>query len=141
MSIDIDTDMLRRSVERAVELALGIGWFSEYERWARDWLTGIDRSAGSARLAFDRVRQWVGFGGESWASRCCLNAAAAAEELARGHHEHASTSANAAIRHADFVANPPPERDRPGEPKQIFDDWNRDPGGMKRGRSFDPREV
>jgi hypothetical protein len=140
--MSIDMDMVRRSVERAVELALGVGWFSEYERWARDWLTGTDRSAESARMAFHRVRQWVCFGGESWASRCCLNAAAAAEELARGYHEHASSSANAAIRHAGFVANPPPERDRPpGEPELIFDDWNRDSGGAKRGRSYDPREV
>ena len=28
--MSIDMDMVRRSVERAVELALGVGWFSEY---------------------------------------------------------------------------------------------------------------
>ncbi len=140
MNIDIDT--ARRSVGRAVGLALGVSWFSEYERWARDWLTGADRSARSARTAFHRVRQWVGFGGETWAARCCLNAAAAAEELARGHHEHASSSANAAIRQAGFVANPPPETARPpGEPELILDDWNYDSNGARRGRSYDPREV
>jgi hypothetical protein len=140
MSIDIDD--MRRSVERAVGLALGIGRFSEYERWARDWLAGVDRSADSAGLAFHRVRQWVGFGGETWAARCCLNAAAAAEELARGHHEHASTSANAAIRQAGFVTNPPPEPARPPrEPELILDDWNYDSNGARRGRSHDPGEV
>jgi hypothetical protein len=138
----MNIDMVRRSVERAVELALGVSWFSEYECWASDWLTGADRSAESARMAFHRVWQWVGFGGESWASRCCLNAAAAAEELARGHENSAASSAEAAIRHAGYVRNPPPERDRPpGEPKLIFDDWNRDSGGAKRGRSYDSREV
>jgi hypothetical protein len=130
------------AITRAIDLARGLSWFDDYTRWAEAWLDGSDRSRESAHLAVARVRQWINFAGDSWATRCCWNAAAAAEELARGHGNSAASSAEAAIRHAGFVANPPPERDRPPrEPGLIFDDWNRDSGGVKRGRSYDPREV
>jgi hypothetical protein len=129
-------------VEEAVRLARDLGFVSEYTRWADRWLEGLDRTRDSAHLAVARVRQWVDFAGDSWASRCVWNAAAAAEELARGHENSAASSAEAAIRHAGYVRNPPPERDRPpGEPELVFDDWNRDSNGVRRGRSYDPREV
>ncbi len=129
-------------VEQAVRLARDLRFVSEYTHWADRWLEGLDRSRDSARLAVARVRQWVNFAGDSWPARCVWNAAAAAEELARGHDLGAKKSAEAAIRHAGYVRNPPPEPDRPyREPELVFDDWNRDSDGGKRGRSYDPREV
>jgi hypothetical protein len=129
-------------VARAILSALEVSWFSEYEAWAKSWLDGSDQSRESAHLAVARVRQWVHFGGDSWATRCCWNAAAAAEELARGHDNCATSSAEAAIRQAGYVRNPPPERDTPDrEPKLVLDDWNSGPGGVRRGRSYDAGEV
>ena len=63
--------------------ARDLGFVSEYTRWADRWLEGLDRSRDSAHVAVARVRQWINFAGDSWASRCAWNAAAAAEELAR----------------------------------------------------------
>jgi hypothetical protein len=141
MSIDV--------IERAVRLARELGSFSDgYKRWADHWLDGSDRSTGSARTARRSVAQWDGFA-DFWTVRCMENAADAAEQRSHGEGAglawlltSANESAEAAIRDAGFVANPPPQPDRPyREPDLVLDDWNRDSGGAKRGRSYDLREV
>jgi hypothetical protein len=130
------------TITRAIDLARGLSWFEDYTRWATAWLDGSDRSRESAARAFNRVRQWTNFGGQSWAARCLSCAATAAVELDRGEVVEALESARLALRCEEFDRDPPPERDRSGEqPGLIFDDWNRDSGGAKRGRSYDPREV
>jgi hypothetical protein len=146
MNNDIET-----IVEQAVRAALELSWLEEYGRWGRGWLDGSDRTRREARKARMRVEQWIDFRGETWAAKCCSNAAAAAEYLAHARetgagwlYSEALSFANAAIRHAAYERNAPPERNRNASgrgPELVFDDWHYGPGGVRRGRSYGPGEV
>jgi hypothetical protein len=125
-------------VMQAILLALDLSWFSEYTRWASAWLDGSDRSQESADLAVARVRQWSTLG-DSWATRCCWNAAAAAAELATGYPNRAESSAQAAVRAAQRANGLATRQARRPQDELIVGEEEFSAGRIVRGPGFRPR--
>jgi len=144
------TDLVTDAVRATAPLLLT----GEYDRWSAHWLTGEDRTERSARRACAHIDQWAAWRGTTYATKACSNAAIAADFLARALKSDAkwlrdecALFARAACRHAHLHYTGETARvlaradNNPKSPPLVFDDWNYGPGGVRRGRSYDPGEV
>jgi hypothetical protein len=146
MTIEEITDL----VNQAINAALALSWFKEYELWANAWLTERDRSHKSAHLARARVQQWINFGGGGHAIYALHDAADAAYQLAWASDnppawrlQQAQSRANQALHHAtrahELHQRPDPRpqdelviRDEEFSPGPIVQKPNRYPRTIKR---------
>jgi hypothetical protein len=122
----MDSDTIE-IVAAVVRFARDLSPSEAYTRWANRWLDGSDRSASAAKEARRCLLQYTRFYGPTHAVWCLEHAADAARRLAEGNRQWARDCAEAAGREGRRADEPTGQR--------------YGPGGSRRGRSSDPREV